>query len=37
MKNKQKKSKEEKINVPRLILRIVIVAIILGLMIFAIK
>ena len=37
MKNKQKKSKEDKINVPRLILRIVIVAIILGLMIFAIK
>lgn len=37
MKNKQKKSKEEKINVPRLILRIVIVAIILGLMVFAIK
>ena len=37
MKNKAKKSKEDKINVPRLILRIVIVAIILGLMIFAIK
>ena len=37
MKIKQKKSKEDKINVPRLILRIVIVAIILGLMIFAIK
>lgn len=37
MKNKAKKSKEEKINIPRLILRIVIVAIILGLMIFAIK
>ena len=37
MKNKSKKSKEEKINIPRLILRIVVVAIILGLMIFAIK
>ena len=37
MKKKQKKSKEEKINIPRLILRIVVVAIILGLMIFAIK
>lgn len=37
MKNKAKKSKEEKINIPRLILRIVIVAIILGLMVFAIK
>ena len=37
MKNKPKKSKEEKINIPRLILRIVVVAIILGLMIFAIK
>ena len=37
MKNKVKKSKEEKINIPRLILRIVVVAIILGLMIFAIK
>ena len=37
MNKKVKKSKEEKINVPRLILRIVIVAIILGLMVFAIK
>lgn len=37
MKNKQKKAKEEKINIPRLILRIVVVAIILGLMVFAIK
>ena len=37
MKNKPKKSKEEKINIPRLILRIVVVAIILGLMVFAIK
>ena len=37
MNKKVKESKEEKINVPRLILRIVIVAIILGLMVFAIK
>ena len=37
MKKNIKKSKEEKINVPRLILRIVVVAIILGLMVFAIK
>ena len=37
MNKKVKKTKEEKINVPRLILRIVIVAIILGLMVFAIK
>ena len=37
MKKNIKKSKEEKINVPRLILRIVVVAIILGLMAFAIK
>ena len=37
MNKKVKKLKEEKINVPRLILRIVIVAIILGLMVFAIK
>lgn len=37
MKKNIKKLKEEKINVPRLILRIVVVAIILGLMVFAIK
>lgn len=37
MKNKVKRTKEEKINIPRLILRIVIVAIILALMVFAIK
>ena len=37
MKKNIKRSKEEKINVPRLILRIVVVAIILGLMVFAIK
>ena len=37
MKNNEKKVKEEKINIPRLILRIVIVAIILALMVFAIK
>ena len=37
MKNKEKRAKEEKINIPRLILRIVIVAIILALMVFAIK
>ena len=37
MKKNKTRSKEEKINVPRLILRIVVVAIILGLMAFAIK
>ena len=37
MKKNKIRSKEEKINVPRLILRIVVVAIILALMIFAIK
>ena len=37
MKKNKTRSKEEKINIPRLILRIVVVAIILGLMAFAIK
>ena len=37
MKKNKNRSKEERINIPRLILRIVIVAIILGLMVFAIK
>ena len=37
MKKNKIRSKEEKINIPRLILRIVVVAIILGLMVFAIK
>ena len=37
MNKKQNRLKEEKINIPRLILRIIVVAIILGLMVFAIK
>lgn len=37
MKKNKIRSKEEKINIPRLILRIVVVAIILGLMVFTIK
>ena len=37
MNKKKNRLKEEKINIPRLILRIIVVAIILGLMVFAIK